>query len=282
MTRKTLTAVMMAFVLVLLILSCSMAETYQNGTAGTNTLEGPKNLFDGDPGTKWCVKCTSPCYVIFSTDEPVSINGYVMTTGNDNSQFPERSPKSWALYGSNTESVLKGKDKDKSWKLIDKRTNDDNMTPGKNWQSFAFIWEEELPSYQYYMLKIDKVHEELRGTANLCLQLGEFRLITDRKLEAMFTVTANKKNTVIALQQLDYDHNLFEIVKTDYSRSDYLYWDGGLNPIDVGDFRTVTLKIRKFKSCEINVTEKEAINIAGKQAGIQCSDVVCIKINPAQ
>ncbi len=68
---------------------------------GLSPREGAKNLFDGDPSTKYCLQHTHTVHVTFRTTEPVSLVGFSVTTGEDTDVFPERNPQTFALYGSN-------------------------------------------------------------------------------------------------------------------------------------------------------------------------------------
>ena len=86
----------------------------------TSSSEGPENLFDGDPNSKFCVVISYSvnfnefcdyCYITLKTTnkESAFISGYQFITGNDS---PERDPVSWTLYGS---------DDNASWTVVDSR-----------------------------------------------------------------------------------------------------------------------------------------------------------------
>jgi hypothetical protein len=72
--------------------------TPATGGAGT---EGPGNLIDGDPGTKWFSGTLVP--VIFDMGEdPVQYDSYQFVTGGDTAAYPGRNPRRWKLEGSDT------------------------------------------------------------------------------------------------------------------------------------------------------------------------------------
>ena len=63
--------------------------------------EGPENLFDGDPTTKWCIPFGGTTEVEWAAEEPVAPAGILFVTGNDNSTYPGRNPEKMILYGRN-------------------------------------------------------------------------------------------------------------------------------------------------------------------------------------
>lgn len=78
-------------------------ENEKDGTSG----DGPANIFDADFNTKYGVGGNpsegTPIDITFKTTEPVTITSYTLGTGNDDSIYKNRQPKSWKLYGSETE-----------------------------------------------------------------------------------------------------------------------------------------------------------------------------------
>ncbi len=93
--------------------------------------EGPPQLVDGDTGTKWFGNDTSQP-VLFTFDEPVQIDAYMMWTAND---APDRDPLSWRLEGSND-----GFD----WVLLDTVMN--FPTPTDRFTRFMESGEFDLPT----------------------------------------------------------------------------------------------------------------------------------------
>lgn len=143
--------------------SSYISQQFISGSGGFNVRENADSLFDRNGGTKWCTASTQP-HVIFEMSQPVSATGYYMVTGNDNSQFPGRNPRSWTLYGCNADSTP---DKDYSgWNLISSVT-DDTVLQDANTNQYYFSIPNEVPEYKYYMLSID----ERRSNT---VQLSEF------------------------------------------------------------------------------------------------------------
>ena len=110
--------------------------TYDGGTP-ENGNEAPSNLFDGKKTSanhsKWCVstgdKVDGIWYCEFHTENPVQVNGYTITTGNDNESWGGRNPKDW---------VLKAKvNSGDSWTTIATVTNDATLKD-ENYKPFDF------------------------------------------------------------------------------------------------------------------------------------------------
>ena len=125
------------------------------------------NLFDGlkDPSnsTKWCGKFVSNggTYVIFEASKAGIPVGYTITTGNDNSAYKGRNPRSWKLYGNN-------EGKNGAWTLIQEVSNDTKLQD-VNCASYDFTCEGSTP-YKYFKW-------EITGIKNKdYIQVGEFEL----------------------------------------------------------------------------------------------------------
>ena len=125
------------------------------------------NLFDGlkDPGnsTKWCDKFVSNggTYVIFEASKAGIPVGYTITTGNDNSAYKGRNPRSWKLYGNN-------EGKNGAWTLIQEVSYDTKLQD-VNCASYDFTCEGSTP-YKYFKW-------EITGIKNKdYIQVGEFEL----------------------------------------------------------------------------------------------------------
>lgn len=119
--------------------------TAVEGTEG-NDGEGYGNLVDGkttsENGTKWCLRFTSEgAYVILKAESAVKVSGYSFTTGNDNASNAGRNPKSWTLYGSDSQ--------DGDWTEIDAVTDDAAMQD-QNFAKFDFVLTDAPNAYQYY------------------------------------------------------------------------------------------------------------------------------------
>ena len=125
------------------------------------------NLFDGKKyhsnSTKWCGKFVSNggTYVIFEASKAGIPVGYTITTGNDNSAYKGRNPRSWKLYGNN-------EGKNGAWTLIQEVSYDTKLQD-VNCASYDFTCEGSTP-YKYFKW-------EITGIKNKdYIQVGEFEL----------------------------------------------------------------------------------------------------------
>ncbi len=143
----------------------AVTETAISGPEEVNgNNEGYKNLFDGDTGTKWYYKgAASPAAIIFRTNHAVKALRYSLTTANDHTNYPERIPKAWTLYGGDSENG--------TWTEIAQHTEDDNCFENAgNEQEVTF----DIPnpaSYQYYKLAFV-------SSVSTKIQFSEFKLYT--------------------------------------------------------------------------------------------------------
>ena len=163
--------------LMLLLVPTSMvAQTDYDNTVTFTALEGNPlgisdaesyhKLFDGQKkegnSTKWCCKFYSSAYVIFEASKAGIPVGYTITTGNDNSNWKGRNPKSWKLYG-NKEG------KNGNWTLI-QEVNNDTKLQDVNCTSYDFTCEKGKTSYKYFKWEISAIQ------SGDVLQVGEFEL----------------------------------------------------------------------------------------------------------
>lgn len=125
-----------------------------------NSAEAYGKVVDGDKATKWCVyyKYSThdswvPISVYFNYDKSFIPKGYILTTGNDVEDHPDRRPKEWELYGWNTGT--------NAWDLLDHHTS--GSLPQKNVADKAFLlknYESITADYNKFYLKIDKIERE--------------------------------------------------------------------------------------------------------------------------
>ncbi len=174
--KKRICSILLAVCLVITMLPITALSLGENGAdstvqytvlagSGGFSGEGHANLFDGNTSTKWCVKSSGTLYVVFSTDSPVFVSGYDMTTANDNASNRGRNPKTWTLYGCNDYAADGGP----SWVQIHSVAND-NTLQDVNYTKFSFVFEKETTAYQYYKLEITAT----KGAD--VLQMSEFSL----------------------------------------------------------------------------------------------------------
>ena len=162
--------------LMLLLVPTSMvAQTDYDNTVTFTALEGNPlgisdaesyhKLFDGQKkegnSTKWCCNFYSSAYVIFKASKAGIPVGYTITTGNDNSNWNGRNPKSWKLYGNN-------EGQNGNWTLI-QEVNNDTKLQDVNCTSYDFTCGGGK-SYKYFKWEISAIH------SGDVLQVGEFEL----------------------------------------------------------------------------------------------------------
>ena len=161
--------------MLLLVPTSMMAQTDYDNTVTFTALEGNPlgisdaesyhKLFDGQKkegnSTKWCCNFYGSAYVIFKASKAGIPVGYTITTGNDNSNWNGRNPKSWKLYGNN-------EGKDGEWTLI-QEVNNDTKLQDVNYTSYDFTCGGGK-SYKYFKWEISAIH------SGDVLQVGEFEL----------------------------------------------------------------------------------------------------------
>ena len=166
---------LMLFML-LLVPTSMMAQTDYDNTVtftalagspeGMSEAENYHKLFDGQKkegnSTKWCCNFYSSAYVIFKASKAGIPVGYTITTGNDNSNWNGRNPKSWKLYGNN-------ESQNGNWTLI-QEVNNDTKFQDVNCTSYDFTCEKGKTSYQYFKWEISAIQ------SGDVLQVGEFEL----------------------------------------------------------------------------------------------------------
>lgn len=147
----------------------AVTETAISGPEEVNgNSEGYGKLFDGNTGTKWYYKgADSPAAIIFSTDHAVKALRYSLTTANDHTNYAERIPKAWTLYGGDSENG--------TWTEIAQHTEDDNCFQNAgNEREVTF----DIPnpaSYQYYKLDFE-ISESTE------IQFSEFSSIREKQI----------------------------------------------------------------------------------------------------
>lgn len=125
--------------------------------------ETADNLLDGDTKTKFCGPCNEQyhAYVIFQASAPCRLNGYTITTANDNEKYTDRNPKDWKIYGSNDLNT---------WEVLVSVSNDTKLEP-KNYTAYEYTLDAEIADpYIYYKWEITATH------GNVYVQASEFSI----------------------------------------------------------------------------------------------------------
>ncbi len=103
---RFLFALLMAIVMMAVSPTVAWAEddvtiTVIESSYGDVEGEGPANLFDGDPDTKWCSSSNNEFYVIFELSKPSVLLSYTLVDAADTKEHPERKWLSWTIHGTN-------------------------------------------------------------------------------------------------------------------------------------------------------------------------------------
>lgn len=174
-----------------------VTETAISGPEEVNdNSEGYENLFDDNTGTKWYYEgAASPAAIIFSTDHAVKALRYSLTTANDHTNYPDRIPRAWTLYGGDSENG--------TWTVIAQHTEDDNCIQSvSNEQEVTF----DIPnpaSYQYYKL-------DFESSVSTEIQFSEFKLYTGEANTQEATLVSTGHNdaegNITFSNRLSFDH----------------------------------------------------------------------------
>lgn len=145
----------------------NVTVTPVSGSLSTTAADGFANLFDFDTNTKWCANFSNGTYAVWSLSQKVSIIGYNVATGGDNSIYPNRNPAAWRLYGANGPTAPNVNSD--GWVLLDTVSNDATLKD-VNRAKYAFSLKNPVPEYQHYKLVVD------RTQGSTSVQLSEFTL----------------------------------------------------------------------------------------------------------
>ena len=175
----------------------AVTETAISGPEEVNSnSEGYGNLFDDNTGTKWYYKgADSPAAIIFRTNHAVKALRYSLTTANDHTNYAERIPKAWTLYGGDSENG--------EWTVIAQHTEDDNRIQNAgNEREVTF----DIPnpaSYQYYKL-------DFESSVSTEIQFSEFKLYTGEANTQEATLVSTGHNdaegNITFSNRLSFDH----------------------------------------------------------------------------
>jgi hypothetical protein len=169
-----------------------LVPTFVVGSNG-NSNEGPENLWDNDTTTKFCTG-EFPTQSIAKFDSPVTVDGIIMATANDNSQYNNRSPFEWTVYVS---------------------------SDGENWTAIAYgddtFFEET--DYTYYAAAVTPVENvsyvyfTSEGALSGCFQMSELVVTgtageaaaeeTEAVVEEAETVAETVEETVVAEETVE-------------------------------------------------------------------------------
>ena len=144
----------------------NQSATFLDATEGANSRENGENLFDGNTDTKWCVTEFDCAVVIWTMDEKVTPESYVMVTGNDTGTYKGRNPGTWVLMAANGKKLPTDID---DWTII-AAVEDDQKMGNVNKKAYRYPIDDADQAYKHYMLVV----LETRGAD--VMQISEFFL----------------------------------------------------------------------------------------------------------
>ncbi|EGC18803.1 discoidin domain-containing protein [Prevotella multiformis] len=143
--------------------------------------EGSAKAFDGNLNTKWCKGANSDvnkAYLMLEASEATYIQGFKMTTANDNTDDPGRVPEDYTIFGSNDKA---------QWDII-YHQKEDHLIEDKNFTEYT-VYCNSKQKYKYFKLWIKKNSSRSADFKNHLFQLSEFAL-----LPAAFGMTLESGN----------------------------------------------------------------------------------------
>lgn len=204
-----------------------------NYISGSEYADATSNLVDGNTTTKWCSnpshKTDGKYFCEFQTSSAVRVDGYTLTTGNDNSTWKGRNPKDW---------VLKAK-VDGNW--VDIATvNEDNTMEDKNYTPYDF--KVDVPgTYQHFRIEISSTRSG-DGT----MQLGELQLfeLTYGSLHNSLTVKPEEPSNTFFVAMCIEDGSSFDTysLQANVGGTTYSYSKDGVH-FENGHYYEVRVKM---------------------------------------
>ena len=200
--------------------------------------EGYAKLVDGDKNTKWCVSYPyntsnqwKPISVCFNYEFEFTPKGYILTTGNDVENHPDRMPKVWSLYGWDESG--------QAWDLLDHHDGQSNPLPGGNKEDRTYFLTDNggtAKNYQKFMFKIEEIAREneswdglygggwVTNEDDFVCELGEIRIFGTADIHDMANSTVSEiksyyeyTGTAINLNYNDWNFGGSEILVMDCS-----------------------------------------------------------------
>ena len=153
-----------------------------DGNTAWGDNENWTKLVDGNIQTKWGGGMPEGgSYVIFKTYEAKTYNQYMLVTGNDTYNSPDRNWKTWKIYGIAGKVTDATATRDNAaWTLLDQKTDiGQDRLPGENFAPAYFNFSEEwTKSYKYFKIEVEAAYNN--GGS---IQMSEFKMLTDEQYE---------------------------------------------------------------------------------------------------
>ena len=166
MKKRLLT--LLALVAVCISAMCQVTFTAIEGSDWTDA-EGSAKAFDGNLNTKWCKGSKNEvdkCYLVLEASEATYIQGFKMTTANDNTDDRGRVPGEYTIFGSNDKT---------QWDVI-YHQKEDNLIEDKNFTEYT-VYCNSKQKYKYFKLWIKRNATRSYDLKNRLFQLSEFALL---------------------------------------------------------------------------------------------------------
>ena len=159
---------LMALAAVSISAMCQVTFTAIEGSDWTDA-EGSAKAFDRNLNTKWCKganKEVDKCYLMLEASEATYIQGFKMTTANDNTDDRGRVPGEYTIFGSNDKT---------QWDVI-YHQKEDNLIEDKNFTEYT-VYCNSKQKYKYFKLWIKRNATRSYDLKNRLFQLSEFALL---------------------------------------------------------------------------------------------------------
>ena len=147
---------------------CQVTFTAIEGSDWTDA-EGSAKAFDRNLNTKWCKganKEVDKCYLMLEASEATYIQGFKMTTANDNTNNRGRVPEDYTIFGSNDKT---------QWDVI-YHQKEDHLIEDKNFTEYT-VYCNSKQKYKYFKLWIKTRSSRSSDYTKYLFQLSEFALL---------------------------------------------------------------------------------------------------------
>ena len=195
--------------------------------------EGYKKLVDANRGSKWCICYPtstsdqwSTVYVDFSFDMHFLPLGYILTTGNDTEDHPDRRPKTWNIYGYD--------DENHRWVMLDSRdagSHSDYALPEVNVADKAYVMHNQFiefgMTFNSFRLEItsifrpETIHHNLHpwypNPNDFVMELGEIRFFGTVEMQDVHKL----EYCALSGMQSTYEYDNGNVIPLDYVVSNH-------------------------------------------------------------
>ena len=167
-TMKKRLLTLLALVAVCISAMCQVTFTAIEGSDWTDA-EGSAKAFDGNLNTKWCKGASGDidkCYLMLEASEATYLQGFKMTTANDNTDDHGRVPGDYTIFGSNNKT---------QWDVI-YHQKEDNLIEDKNFTTYT-VYCNSKQKYKYFKLWIKRNATRSYDVKKHLFQISEFALL---------------------------------------------------------------------------------------------------------